>query len=89
MAAAANAGVLVHWCGDNRYCHGRRGLPDLILAGSNGTMFAELKAEDGETSADQDLWLSTLHDSGTPYAVWRPGNWESGLIRARLRDLHR
>lgn len=84
---AANLGLLTHHCGDCRRCQGRRGLPDLLILGRGGVLLAELKGEDGETSADQDLWLSTAHEAKVPYAVWRPGNWQSGLIQARLRDL--
>jgi hypothetical protein len=79
--------LLWHHCPDSRRCQGRRGLPDLIIAGPRGVLFAELKDNGGETSANQDRWLLTLHGGSVPYAVWRPADWESGLIEAMLREL--
>lgn len=87
QAECERLGLLHHHCRDSRRCEGFRGLPDLIIAGPGGLAFAELKDEDGETSADQDRWLYALHLAGVPWFVWRPENWDSGVIRARLKTL--
>lgn len=80
-------GLLVHHCHDSRRCEGTPGLPDLIVASAKGVLFAELKGRDGETSADQDLWLYNLHKGGVPYVVWRPQDWDSGAVQARLEAM--
>ena len=70
----AQLGLLWHHCHEARTCLGPRGLPDLIITGPHGLIFAEIKSEDGETSPGQDLWIWTLDRIGsldiTP-AVWR------------------
>lgn len=48
---------------------------------------AELKSQDGDTSADQDLWLYTLHKVGIQFVVWRPRSWHNKVIHTRLRHL--
>lgn len=98
MRYAAALGLLIHHCADSRHCHGSRGLPDLIILGPCGLLFAELKGPDGETSADQDSWLYHLHKidalcglycgkPGPLYATWKPEHWEKGIIQARLSEL--
>lgn len=83
----ARLGLLTHYCPDSRRCEGPRGMPDLIIAGRRGILFAELKGPDGDTSADQDAWLYMLHLGGVPYVVRRPEDWDSRTIQARLREL--
>jgi len=85
-AAAGERGVLWHHCTDSRKCQGHCGIPDLVLLGRK-LLLAELKGEDGDTSADQDEWLWRLHESGMPYAVWSPSHWRSGVIQAALDEL--
>jgi hypothetical protein len=77
-------GLLVHHCRDSRRCQGTPGLPDLMIVSRNGILLAELKGRDGDTSADQDAWLYTLHQARVPYAVWRPQDWEAGTIQNYL-----
>lgn len=80
-------GLLWHHCGrPDKSCQGNRGLPDLIIAGRRGVTFRELKSDDGDTSADQDLWIWTLHETPARY-VWRPADWHSGQIRRELEEL--
>ena len=89
-------GLLWHHCGRPVTCSGRDGLPDLIAAGPGGLVIPELKSQDGITTAGQDLWGWTLtrawsrmgaasHPSG--WAVWRPDDLESGLIRSQLERI--
>jgi hypothetical protein len=84
---ADRGGLLAHHCPDSRRCRGRRGFPDLVALGPGGILLAELKGPDGDTSADQDHWLWMLHVAGIPYAVYRPQDWQSGRIQARLGEL--
>ena len=87
-AAADERGLLWHHCDDSRRCSGPRGFLDLVLVGPDGkVMLAELKGEDGETSANQDAWIWRLHEGGTAYAVWHPSDWRSGMIQAALDRL--
>lgn len=81
--------LLWHHCADSRHCMGTPGLPDLIIAGPRGVIYAELKSADGETDADQDKWIWTLRRSTFPYPlmrmyIWTPADLESGEIRAQL-----
>ena len=77
--------LLWHHCCDPRKCTGNKGLPDLIIVGPGGLLLAELKSDDGTTSAHQDLWLWQLsHTPNTPGRVWRPADLESGRIRREL-----
>lgn len=78
-------GLLWHHCTDSRSCHGASGFPDLVIAGRRGVIFAELKSDIGETSAEQDLWLWTLARTSILYQlVWRPADLETGRIRGQL-----
>jgi hypothetical protein len=77
-------GLLWHHCNDTRSCSGPKGLPDLIIIGPGGVLVPELKTENGDTSAEQDLWL---WNAGRYGRVWRPADLDSGLIRTELERL--
>ena len=62
---------------------GHAGFPDLVLAGASGVIFAELKAQKGRPSKDQQLWRSALEAGGAEYYLWRPSDWWE--IEKRLR----
>ena len=55
----------------------RIGLPSEILV-------IELKAAMGNTTPEQDAWLDHFRAAGIEVAVWRPAQWVSGEIVARL-----
>ena len=84
-------GLLWHLCTDSRRCRGKRGFPDLVVAGPGGHLFRELKGEYGTTSAGQDAWHWTLHQGKgggpCPYKVWWPEDWRSGKIRDELEKI--
>jgi hypothetical protein len=86
-AAPMFPGLLIHHCPDSRRCEGGRGMPDLVILSPKGILLAELKSDDGETSAEQDLWLYTLWLAGLPWAIWRPRDWNAGKIQKRLDEL--
>ena len=51
---------------------GRRGLPDLIVAGHGRFLMIELKAEGGTLDEDQRAWLDALTAAGVDARVLRP-----------------
>lgn len=77
------------------------GFPDLVIAGRNGVIFAELKSATGTTTAEQDEWGWMLtqaeklawvnHGALTGWRVirwrlWRPADWPYA-IRAELEQV--
>ena len=59
------------------------GFPDLVLVGSGGILWRELKSDRGRLTADQRTWLDRLQDAGADAAVWRPSDWP-GRVLAEL-----
>lgn len=51
---------------------GNKGFPDLVLARRGTVIFAELKAERGNLSTDQEAWGIAI---GPRFLVWRPSDW--------------
>jgi len=64
---------------------GRKGFPDLVIAGPGGVLFVELKTDTGRLSHDQQHWLDELHDGGSECHVWRPRKWP--MIQKRLTEI--
>jgi hypothetical protein len=77
--------LLVYHTHDSR--RSRRGFPDLVIVGPRGVLFRELKSETGKMEPDQTCWGQGLAESGANWAVWRPGDWHSGRIRAEVLAL--
>jgi hypothetical protein len=71
-----------HYCNDSRLCQGRRGFPDLVIAGRTRVLVWELKAELGIVTPDQVLWLMALGGE-----VRRPSDLRSGRIERELTAL--
>ena len=87
-ALADDLGIWWHHCGDSRYCEGHPGLPDLLLLGDRGLMFAEEKGEDGRRSMAQVLFGRNIAAAPAPrYELWTPEQWRRGLIRGQLRAI--
>jgi hypothetical protein len=69
------------------------GFPDLVLVRRQRLVFAELKADRGQVTAAQDLWLGALYAVAeatrqVEVVVWRPRDWPAiertlGSRRAR------
>ena len=51
-----------------------QGFVDLVLC-RDRVIFAELKAERGRTSPEQDAWMAGLSAAGAEYYSWRPSDW--------------
>lgn len=87
--------LLMHHHPDSRRDLGDRGLPDLIIVGHHGLIFAEIKGADGVLEPGQRNWGDRLKEvdnlcgpecerSGWLYFVWGPADWYSGAIRDQL-----
>jgi hypothetical protein len=63
------------------------GFPDLVITGPRGTVFRELKDQDGTLTPEQRAWLADLRESGEDAQVWRPSDWRSGRIERELRTI--
>jgi hypothetical protein len=94
MGIAQFEDVLAHHCGRAVNCQGGPGFPDLVLAGRERVMFAELKrlyqAEAAEhgwgvPTPEQARWGERLR-AAAEYALWTPADLLD--IHARLRMLH-
>lgn len=74
-----------HHCRDSRLCEGGSGLPDLIIAGPGGVLFAEVKP--GTWSMlrpQQTTWRHMLLASGAYHVVWTQADVDNGKVRAGL-----
>ena len=65
-------GLLVYHTHDSR--RSDAGFPDLVIVGSRGMLYRELKKQDGVVSPMQQYWIDRLHDVGCDAAVWRPSD---------------
>ena len=64
------------------------GFPDIVLAhATRGIIFAELKSKTGKVSADQEEWISVLHNAAlvrpAESYLWRSDNWKE--IERRIK----
>lgn len=75
-----------------------KGFPDLVLVRPPRLMFVEMKSHIGKASPEQLTWLSDLskcavvvngdyppEEALVEVYVWRPNDWESGVISRRLK----
>lgn len=67
--------IMAYHVRDSRRVVTSNGFPDLVLSGTKGTIFAELKAQKGRLSAAQIQWTERLSESGAQVFVWRPSDW--------------
>lgn len=72
---------------DNDSRRNEAGLPDLIIVGSRGLLWRELKTAKGRVSAVQREWLAALEVAGQDAGVWRPVDLASGVIQDELRRI--
>ena len=62
-----------------RSIHSPAGFPDCVFGWLEPTprlIFAELKSEKGELSAEQYFWLSLLQQQGQEAYLWKPSDWD-------------
>lgn len=64
-----------------------KGFPDLIIARAGEPLrIVELKANGKYPLPLQRAWLDLLASTGCRVSVWRPRDWDSGLIEQELRE---
>lgn len=83
---------LCRWLGlayfhDHDSRRNRAGFPDLVVCGSKGFLFRELKSETGRLRPEQMDWLSRLNLGGADAAIWRPADLTSGRIQTELQAI--
>lgn len=83
---------LCRWLGlayfhDHDSRRNRAGFPDLVVCGSNGHLFRELKTETGRLRPEQLDWLSRLTQGGADAAIWRPADLASGRVKSELEGI--
>ena len=59
----------------------QKGFPDLVIVGSNGVLYRELKTMTGVVTEEQKYWLSILQAAGADVAIWRPNLWPEPITR--------
>lgn len=69
QARAAARGVLSHYCGRAARCAGGPGLPDLLLVGTAGLAWVEVKTPGDKLSKDQTRWKWALRAIGEIHEV--------------------
>jgi len=77
-------GLLVYHTHDSR--RSEAGFPDLIIVGRR-LIARELKSATGETTEDQERWLTALRTAGVDADVWRPADWRDGNVLRQLQGL--
>jgi hypothetical protein len=65
----------------------RRGWPDWAIIGPRGMLFRELKTERGRLTPAQWSVGGQLIRAGQDWAVWRPRDLFSGVIRQQLEAI--
>jgi hypothetical protein len=70
---------------DSRRCV--PGFPDLMLVGTQGSAFRELKSQSGTLSPHQREWGYALRAAGLDWDIWRPSDLTSGRIAEELAAL--
>lgn len=83
---------LIRWLGlayfhDNDSRRNRAGFPDLVVCGTQGFIFRELKSETGRLRPEQLDWLSRLNLGGADAAIWRPADLASGRVKSELQAI--
>ena len=87
VALAEYLHILVFHVRDSRTLKIGQGFPDLVLAGSAGVIFAELKGFDDVLSSAQKSWKWKLQAGGAHWQLWRPPDWFTGRIEHELRRI--
>ena len=65
----------------------RAGLPDLIIIGPRGVIYAELKSKTGKLRTKQDKIIKLLRQSGQKVFVWRHTDLQNGTVLRELRSI--
>lgn len=82
----AELGLHHHHGSDSRKDLAVPGFPDSVIVGAE-ILFRELKSCDGVLEPAQRRWGSRITRAGGNWAVWRPADWHSGVIRHQLEAI--
>lgn len=66
---------------------GDPGFPDLVLVGSRGILWRELKGPKGQPTTAQDDWLDRLEQVDEDANIWRPADWHSRKIETEMKGI--
>ncbi len=92
LAQMKKAGVPILWYHTYRSDRSPAGFPDYVIVwrpkhGPGRMLVRELKSSTGRVTPAQQEWLDCLAQAGQDVGVWRPADWESGLIARELTQL--
>jgi hypothetical protein len=79
-ALCDDRGLLWSHVPDSRQIQGDAGVPDLLIAGPYGTVFAELKDAYASLTPGQSTWRYRLQGAGQFWFLWRPEDLLLGRI---------
>ena len=74
----------VHYCGMR---HSQPGWPDLVIVGTRGVLFRELKVPPDQLNSAQRALGYNLLASGMNWAVWTPDDLASCKIIGEIKDI--
>jgi hypothetical protein len=83
VTAASQRGLLTHYCGSARRCTGNPGLPDLLIAGPGGQLWAECKTG-GQLDPGQAGWRDVLEAGGARWVRFDPADLWTGRVDKEL-----
>ena|SRR5258708_6674823 len=84
VALALELGLHCHHC---PMLTSSPGFPDLLIIGDRGVLWRELKVPPDRLTSEQRALGYRLQAAGQNWAVWRPHDWDSGLINRELVNL--
>jgi len=64
-----------------------KGFPDLVLVGTDGVLYRELKAWSGRLSPEQEMWGECLTLAGASWKVWTPEHWFNGDVGREIATI--
>lgn len=82
--ACRQLGLLHYHTYDSR--RSEPGWPDSVIVGTR-IIYRELKSARGELKPEQRRWGSRINRAGGDWSVWRPRDWDSGVIMSTLLEL--
>jgi len=72
----------------DRSCPWLVGMPDLLLVGTRGMCWREVKAASTPLTAAQDRWLDALAAAGGDADIWQERDLRDGSIRGEIHALN-
>jgi hypothetical protein len=85
VSIADGLGILAYYNDDSR--RATAGFPDLVLAGHDGVIFAELKTGGDQIKSIQARWRWRLKAAGMRYHEWKPADLDNGNILRVLKGI--